>query len=160
MAHQTSRQCGFTLIELMIVVAVIGILGAVAYPSYTEYVAKSRRASMTTVLMQGQQWMERFYTENYSYYQVRGSTAVVGDVYPAALQQSPASGDGAAQYTLVLTVDAKQPEVYSLKASRAGGMASDRCGDYRIDQYGRKTLENYDSTRFGSAKLALAYCWK
>ena len=53
-------QQGFTLIELMIVVAVIGVLAALAYPSYKEYIAKSRRAEAKAVLLSGQQWMERF----------------------------------------------------------------------------------------------------
>lgn len=62
-----SREAGFTLIELMIVVAIVAILSAVAYPSYKEYIAKGRRAEMKTVLLSAQQWMERFYTENYRY---------------------------------------------------------------------------------------------
>lgn len=160
MSKKMLRHRGFTLIELMIVVAVVGILASLAYPSYAEYVAKSRRAAMTAVLSQGQQFMERFYTENFSYYQVRGSTSVVTDVFPVAITQSPQKGDGSAQYTVAVTVDAKLPEVYALKATRTGGMASDRCGDYTLDQYGRKTLQNYDTARFASAKLAMEYCWK
>ena len=39
-------------------------------------------------------------------------------------------------------------------------MANDRCGDYVIDQYGRKKLENYDAAKFSTHALALAYCWK
>lgn len=153
-------QRGFTLIELMIVVVVIGVLASIGYPSYTEYVAKSRRTAMTSSLLQGQQWMERFYTENFSYYQVRGSSSVVTDLFPVQLKQSPAQGEGSAQYTIAVTVDAKLPEAYSLKASRTGGMTSDRCGDYKLDQYGRKTLEDYDKKRFSTARQALDYCWK
>lgn len=160
MTHVQHPERGFTLIELMVVVAVVGILASIAYPSYAEYVAKSRRATMTAVLMQGQQWMERFYTENFSYYQVRGSSAVVSELFPAQLQQSPAPGEGGAQYSLAVTVDIDQPEVYVLKATRSGGMAADRCGDYQVDQYGRKKLENYDSKRFATAQQAMAYCWK
>ena len=57
------RQGGFTLIELMITVAIIGILAAVAYPAYTEQVAKGRRADARVRLVAAQQWMERYYTE-------------------------------------------------------------------------------------------------
>ena len=51
MNTQSRRIRGFTLIELMIVVAVIGILAAIAYPSYTEYVRKARRATAESALM-------------------------------------------------------------------------------------------------------------
>lgn len=153
-------QRGFTLIELMMVALIVGALAALAYPSYAEHLAQSRRVAMTAVLAQGQQWLERFYSENFSYYQVRGSTALAVDGFPPSLAQSPAPGEGAAHYTLELSVDARKPEAYGLKALRAGAMAADRCGDYHIDQYGRKTLENYDSSRFADAKQAMAYCWK
>lgn len=153
-------QRGFTLIELMIVIMVVAVLSSLAYPSYTEFVAKSRRTAMTSTLMQGSQWIERFYTENFSYYQVRGNKALMTELFPLQLQQSPAPGEGGVQYSIAASVDATQPERYSLKAVRAGGMAADRCGDYSTDQYGRKKLENYDSARFSSLQSALAYCWK
>lgn len=153
-------QRGFTLIELMIVVSVIAVLASIGYPSYTEYVAKSRRTAMTASLQQGQQWMERFYTENFSYYQVRGSNALSGELFPAALKQSPVPGEGSAQYNIAVTVDTKQPEAFTLRASRTGGMTSDRCGDYSLDQYGRKKIENYDVNKFSTMQQAIAYCWK
>lgn len=159
--HTTSLiQRGFTLIELMIVVMVVAVLGSLAYPSYSEFVAKSRRAAMTATLMQGSQWIERFYTENFSYYQVRGSKSLMTELFPLQLQQSPPPGEGGAQYSIAVSVDSTQTERYTLKAVRAGGMAADRCGDYSTDQYGRKKLENYDSARFSSLQSALAYCWK
>ncbi len=58
---------GFTLIELMLVVAVVGILAAIAYPSYQAQVQKSRRADGLTTLMQIMQSQERFYTVNNRY---------------------------------------------------------------------------------------------
>lgn len=153
-------QQGFTLIELMIVVAVIGILASIGYPSYTEYVAKSRRATMTAALLQGQQFMERFYTENFSYLKVRGSSATSAEIFPAELKQSPAPSEGSANYNIVPTVNDATPEAYVILATRAGSMSNDRCGNYQIDQYGRKSLINYDSQKFSSMKSALSYCWK
>ena len=50
---------GFTLIELMIVVAVVSILSAIAYPSYAEYVRRGHRSDAKAGLLQAQQWLER-----------------------------------------------------------------------------------------------------
>ncbi|WCM92471.1 type IV pilin protein [Acidovorax sp. NCPPB 2350] len=65
MAKYTQR--GFTLIELMIVVAIIGILGAVAYPSYMDSIRKSRRAEGRNALVELLQQQERYMTQNNTY---------------------------------------------------------------------------------------------
>ena len=68
---------GFTLIELMIVVAVVGILAAIAYPSYQEYVRKAKRAEGRTALVELLQQQERYMTQNNTYLAFTvGSTTV------------------------------------------------------------------------------------
>ena len=62
-----STRSGFTLIELMITVAVIAILSAVAYPSYVEQVNKSRRAEGKSAILQTASLQERFFTLNNTY---------------------------------------------------------------------------------------------
>ena len=152
------EQLGFTLIELMITVAIVGILAAIAYPSFTEYIAKSRRATTVSLLLQGQQWMERFYTENFRYDQNSAGTAVTdASQFPAWFSVSPKPGDGTAVYDITVTAGTR--DTYTIKATRKSSMANDRCGNYEVDQYGRKKLTSYDSTRFTTHALALEYCW-
>ncbi len=61
------KSSGFTLIELMIVVAIVGILASIAYPSYTQYVQKSKRTEAMVALMQAAQIQEKYYSQNLRY---------------------------------------------------------------------------------------------
>lgn len=62
-----NRSAGFTLIEIMITVAVVAILAAIAYPSYIEYVRKGRRAEARTALIELMQQEERYFTQRNTY---------------------------------------------------------------------------------------------
>jgi type IV pilus assembly protein PilE len=80
-AFRHGRQAGFTLIELMIAVAIVGILAAVAYPSYREHVVRSRLAEATGTLSTTRVRLEQYYQDNRNY----GSTAsACGVVMPSA----------------------------------------------------------------------------
>ena len=73
---------GFTLIEMVIVVAIAGILAAIAFPSYQNSVRKTRRTNAEADLVQLSQFMERIYTENGSYMRGGASPALPFTVSP------------------------------------------------------------------------------
>lgn len=131
---------GFSLIELMIVVAVVGILAAVAYPSYREYVIRSNRNVAKSDLMELQQWLERNYTLTNNYDLAPDGTAVT-----LPFTQSPKSGGP----LYVVGFDgAATASSYSLKAVPVSGsvQAGDsKCGTLTITSAGVKSVSGSDT---------------
>jgi len=117
------------LIEIMITVAIIGILAAIAYPSYQEQVAASRRADAARAVAEGVQYMKRYYSAKDTY-----EDATLPDSI-----KSPK--EGSASYELSVTSDAS---TFTVTATRreGGNMANDKCGDLSVDQAGKKTITN------------------
>lgn len=134
------RASGFTLIELMIVVAVIAILAAVAMPSYTEYVRRTHRAHARSALLQAAQWMER--------------VATAQGQYPTTLLSGLEIVEGG-RYQVSLVAAASSTTAFELIATRvnSGGNASDRCGDFTLTNTGAKGIEN------AANGMTVAECW-
>lgn len=115
-------QRGFTLIEVMIVVAIVGILTAIAMPSYNEYIRRGHRADARAGLLQAQQWLER------------ASTAT--GVYPTAL---PANLTWAADTTKRYTISIGGPattSTFTLTATPKGAQVGDKCGNFTVTNTG------------------------
>ncbi|MBL7480396.1 type IV pilin protein [Legionella bononiensis] len=94
---------GFTLIELLIALVIIGILVAFAYPSYLQFIQKSRRADALAILTQDQIILERCYSQNFSYLAACGAKPTFPQTTPEGFYSINVSNLTATTYTLTAT---------------------------------------------------------
>jgi type IV pilus assembly protein PilE len=138
-------QRGLTLIELVIVITVIGILGAIAVPTYRQYVIRASRTDAMTALLRVQAAEEKFFLANNTY------TDLLTDAPPAGLGLVPASEHGKYELSIAL---ADGGQAYTATATAAAGEGQDRdtdCGSFSITEGGVRSV---------SGDQTVAECWR
>lgn len=135
------KKNGFTLIEVMITVAIVGILAAVAYPSYTEHVKKSARAEAITALVDAANKQEQFFVDNHDY------TAVLANL---GLNATTETG----LYTLSIVAVANSRE-FIITATPTSGIAltDSDCTALSINELSTKAATG------GHSSDPSAFCW-
>ena len=139
-------QKAFSLIELMIVVAIVGILAGIAYPSYQDSVSKSRRADAKGALLGFANAMERHFTENNSYCGAgtdNSGTCLTATGAPTVFSTTSPVDGGTPSYNL--TINAANANSYTLFAAPTGAQANDQCGTLTLTQTGQKGFSGTDT---------------
>ena len=134
---------GFTLLELIIVVAVIGILASIVTPSYQQHIQKTRRVAAQADLVELAAFMERQYTQNFSYLNADGNAPAL------PFDEMPRDG-GNIYYTVDFFGDVSAT-TYTLMASTRGSQSNDSCHDLLLDHDGKRYAQHGD-TEIGN-------CW-
>lgn len=139
------RACrGFSLIELLTVLLIVGLLASLAWPSYRSYLQRSHRAQAAAALLQAQQFMERHYSVQGSYLSVAGHKPSL----PVALQSVIIDG----QTLYLLQIEQADAVSYLLRAEPQGAMRSDACAALTLSHTGLKG-------RIGST-ATVQECWR
>ena len=143
------RAHGFSLIELLIALAVVGVLTAIAVPSYQNYMRNAYRAEARTALMEAAQWMERHFSMTQSY-AVSSQGGAIDNAALAAASLAVTPRQGTARYNISFAAGPDQTS-YTLRAVPTGPQAPDaRCGTL--------TLTNLQ-VRGISGTGTVADCW-
>ncbi|EIM02864.1 MULTISPECIES: type IV pilin protein [Rhodanobacter] len=139
--RRDQRAGGFTLIELMIVVAIIAILAAIALPAYTSYITKTKRVAAEGCLSEHANYMERYYTTNLSY-----KAATLPGLDCASAQRT------GADYSYDLPSSSLSVSTYKITATPKGAQLTRdaKCDTLSLDQTGKRDVT-------GSA--GVAGCW-
>ena len=142
---------GFSLIELMVVVAIVGILATIAYPSYQDYVRRAARAEARAAMLHMAQLQERNFSDRGAYVEIP-----IGDLSSSttlsAWQNANWSGSnyGSRKYDVKVTVAGTPANTFTITAIPANGFSEPACGELSVTSNGTRSSSVGD----------YATCWK
>lgn len=130
------RLHGFTLIELMIALAIVAILAAIALPAYKQQIMKSRRTDAITALMDMAAREERWYSTNNSYTGYPNPATSLLNLGYTSTVSGGVLVPSATNATYLITATGASSSTYSLTATPQGNQGTDACGVYTLNQAG------------------------
>ena len=128
-----TRSYGFTLIELVVTMAIVAILAAIAFPAYQDHVRKARRADAKAALVELAQWMERNFTEALRYDQDSNGNAISSATLP--FKKVPREGSN--EY-YGLTLSSLTATTFTLSATPKNAQVHDKCATLTLTNTGLK----------------------
>ena len=132
-----TRQRGFTLIELMVTVAIIGILAAIAYPSYQAYIIRANRSAAQQLMLKIGSREEQYRLDAKVYTVTIGGTGGLNVVEDGWDCTSTVTQCTNGRYTVTVALDTGPPPGYTITAAAGGPQASD--GNLTLNALGTKT---------------------
>ena len=140
------KERGFSLIELTVVVALLGVLLGIALPLFIDYIKASKRADGVGVLVEAAQFMERNYSKSARYDEDENGVAIA---LPPGVSTAP-RGSGASYYAISFA-EAATETAYKLQAVPVNSMSGDDCGTFFLTHLGERSV---------SGTKPLDECWR
>ncbi len=153
MLMRTRYTQGFSMVEMLIALAIVAIISAIAYPSYRENARRGNRAEVRALMMENAQYMERFFTENNSYLQSAAAVPAPPEL-PNLVSPRGATGTRVNYNISFRAIPALSVTTFAIQAVPVNGMATDACATLTLNSLGQQGTD-------GSLKdgMTTATCW-
>ncbi|MEJ2060202.1 MAG: type IV pilin protein [Gammaproteobacteria bacterium] len=148
------RNHGFTLIELMTVVAILSLISIVAVPAYLNYARKAKRTDAVTLLQEAASKQERYYTTNNSYAKSMSQLGYSSDPVSTSSKAYTVSVTNVTPAGCTGLAGANACFTYTLTAAPVGSQGNDDCGSFTLNYLGTKGLQG------NSPSVTVQDCWR